>query len=65
MRKSVLFILSLLLSVLLCDAQQISIPRIDLMPNKPSPYVMREWKQVALDYDDFVFNTEKPATTFR
>lgn len=59
MRKSVLFLLPLLLSVLLCDAQQRSIQRIDLMPNKPSPYVMREWKQVTLDYDNFVFNTEK------
>jgi len=38
------------------SAQQISISRIDRMPNMPSPYLMRDWKKVALDYDAFVFN---------
>jgi hypothetical protein len=37
--------------------QQISIPRVELMPNTPSPYVMRDWKQVARGYDSLVFNT--------
>jgi hypothetical protein len=38
------------------SAQQIDIPRVDLMPNHPSPYVMRNWKQVAIGYDSLVFN---------
>jgi hypothetical protein len=38
------------------QGQQISISRIDLMPNAPSPYLMRNWKQVALGYDSLVFN---------
>ncbi len=38
-------------------AQQVSIPRIDLMPNIPSPYLMRNWRQVAMGYDSLVFNT--------
>ncbi|MGA9407733.1 MAG: LamG-like jellyroll fold domain-containing protein [Bacteroidota bacterium] len=38
-------------------AQQISIPRIELMPNKPSPYLMRDWKGVAIGYDSLVFNS--------
>ncbi|MDO8550685.1 MAG: hypothetical protein Q7S39_11125, partial [Ignavibacteria bacterium] len=37
-------------------AQQISINRIDQMPNTPSPYEMRDWKQVAIGYDNFIFN---------
>ncbi|MCU7497087.1 MAG: T9SS type A sorting domain-containing protein [Ignavibacteria bacterium] len=37
-------------------SQQISIPRIDLMPNLPNPYVMRDWKKVASGYDSLVFN---------
>ncbi len=37
-------------------AQQISINRIDQMPNAPSPYEMRNWKQVAISYDNFVFD---------
>ena len=32
------------------------------MPNKPSPYVMRDWKQVALNYDHLVFDTSKTGT---
>ncbi len=37
-------------------AQQISIPRIELMPNLPQPYAMRDWKSVAKGYDSLVFN---------
>lgn len=37
--------------------QQLTIPRIDLMPNTPSPYFMRDWKQVTKGYDSLVFNT--------
>lgn len=37
-------------------AQQIKIERIEQMPNKPEPYIMRNWKQVALDYDSIAFN---------
>ena len=47
---------------LLANAQQLSIPRIDLMPNMPSPYVMRDWKQVALNYDNLVFDTSRTGT---
>jgi hypothetical protein len=37
-------------------AQQIDIPIIDSMPNKPIDYVMRDWKRVAIGYDSLVFN---------
>lgn len=37
-------------------AQQININRIEIMPNKPDPYLMRNWKQVAIGYDSLVFN---------
>ncbi|MDR3667655.1 MAG: T9SS type A sorting domain-containing protein [Ignavibacteriaceae bacterium] len=40
----------------LADAQQVSITRVDLMPNKPSPYLMRNWKNTALGYDSLVYN---------
>jgi len=38
------------------NAQQININRIEQMPNIPTPYEMRDWKQVALGYDNFVFD---------
>ncbi|MEO8399992.1 MAG: laminin G, partial [Ignavibacteriaceae bacterium] len=37
-------------------SQQININRIEQMPNKPSPYLMRDWKKAALGYDSLVFN---------
>jgi len=37
-------------------ADQISISRIEQMPNFPQPYQMRDWRQVAIDYDDFIFD---------
>ncbi len=43
-------------------AQQINIPRIEKMPDFPTPYLMRDWKQVAIDYDQFVFITSKTGT---
>lgn len=57
-------ILALLLfvAVTVCTSQQISIPRIDAMPNRPSPYVMRNWRQVAVGYDSLVFNPNLTGT---
>jgi hypothetical protein len=36
---------------------QISIGRVDLMPDLPAPYQMRDWKNVARKYDDYVYST--------
>ena len=37
-------------------ARQISIARVEEMPNIPQPFKMRNWKQVAKDYDALVFD---------
>ncbi|MDP4276627.1 MAG: hypothetical protein Q8914_03240, partial [Bacteroidota bacterium] len=55
-------IMLLLGSLTFIRAQQRSIPRIELMPDKPSPYLMRDWKQVARNYDAFVFDTSRTGT---
>jgi hypothetical protein len=39
-------------------AQQLSIPRVDLMPDLPQPYLMRDWKAVAQLYDSMVFDLQ-------
>ncbi|WP_160143730.1 LamG-like jellyroll fold domain-containing protein [Chryseolinea soli] len=36
---------------------QIDIARVQQMPNLPSPYLMRDWKDVAVKYDEFIFST--------
>ena len=44
------------------SAQQVPIPRIDLMPNMPSPYLMRDWNRVARSYDSLAFNLNLTGT---
>lgn len=54
-----LLFLQLCIFTLLSFAQQgqLSISRIDKMPDIPAPLLIRDWKTVAHDYDSFVFNT--------
>ena len=40
-------------------AEQIAIPRIEMLSNEPGGYVLRDWKQVAVDYDDISFNPDR------
>jgi len=35
---------------------QRAIPRIEKMPNHPQPYLYKDWKQTALDFDRYVFD---------
>ncbi len=44
------------------SAQQITINRIEQMPNAPSPYLMRDWKAVARGYDSLVFDFNRTGT---
>jgi len=48
--------IALLISSSSLFAQQIVIPRIEMMPDFPQPYEMRNWKRVAQAYDSLVFN---------
>ena len=60
--KRILFLVIFTGIVWLTFAQQIAIPRIDQMPDLPSPYLMRDWKQVAVDYDNLIFDITKSGT---
>jgi hypothetical protein len=35
---------------------QLAIDRVNLMPDQPAPYKMLDWKEKALNYDQYVFN---------
>ena len=35
---------------------QLAIPRVQQMPDFPSPYLMRDWKDVSVKYDQLVFS---------
>jgi hypothetical protein len=41
----------------LAQSGQIDLPRVQQMPNLPSPYLMRDWKDVAKKYDAFIYST--------
>jgi hypothetical protein len=36
--------------------QQLDIPRVNLMPDAPQPYHLKDWKATAVAYDRFVFD---------
>lgn len=48
-----------LTGALMGQSAQIAIPRVEQMPNQPAPYNVRNWKQVALQYDSFVYDLQK------
>ena len=50
------------ISMLCAQVEQIDFARVELMPNEPSPYVMREWNKVAMGYDSFVYDITKTGT---
>lgn len=35
---------------------QFVVPRIEAMPRQPKPYVLKDWKRTALDFDAYVFD---------
>lgn len=51
-----LFLLGFVNLQALAQTGQIEITRVAKMPNMPSPYVMQNWKNVAIKYDSFIYN---------
>jgi len=58
-RLKVILLLCIFTLQLFPQQGQLSISRIDLMPDFPVPFQIRDWNAVALDYDSFVFNVNK------
>lgn len=58
LRKHRIQVIGLFLIVLIKSvySEQINIYRVEQMPNLPQPYLMRDWKQVTIDYDNLVFD---------
>lgn len=38
------------------SVSQRAIPRVDKMPNRPKPYVFKDWKKTAQEFDKYVFD---------
>lgn len=60
MKRLILFILACMFIIQVFAQQgQLSISRIDQMPNVPSPLQIKDWDAVARDYDNLVFDLNK------
>jgi len=60
MSRKPLIILFLILNMFTSiKAQQININRVEQMPNLPTPYFMRDWKEVSRGYDRLVFDLNR------
>ncbi|MBK9015725.1 MAG: laminin G [Saprospiraceae bacterium] len=58
--KYILLILAATFSICSqAQVTQITIPRIAQMPNEPAPFNVRDWRQVAMKYDSFVYDINK------
>ncbi len=62
LRRVVVFAILIAVHACIGIAQQASVPRIDLMPNRPAPYDMLNWKDVARGYDSLVFDFGRTGT---
>lgn len=62
MSKRCFYYIAFFITPFILSAAQISVPRIEKMSDMPSPYLMRDWKKVARDYDNLVFDTGKAGT---
>ena len=60
MRNVIAIALCLILSSCSRDGkvEQITIDRIELMPDHPTPYKMTDWYEKAHHFDQYVFNSE-------
>ncbi|MFZ1454966.1 MAG: laminin G, partial [Saprospiraceae bacterium] len=58
--KYILLIFLLILTKLVAGQQgQINISRIESMPEQPTPYLMRDWKSVAIKFDSFIYDNNR------
>jgi hypothetical protein len=59
MRWLLLIVVTCWLGASHAQENQIDLARIELMPNEPSPYIMRDWKRVAQGYDSMAYDITK------
>ena len=62
LKYKLLFLLLMFTTFLVGQQGQINISRIESMPQQPEPYLMRDWKQVAIKYDSFIYDSNKSGT---
>lgn len=61
---ALLFLTQLPAEKVSAQVNQINISRVTQMPNLPAPYIMRDWKDVAIKYDELIFSTSAAGQYF-
>jgi hypothetical protein len=60
MKQILLYIILLIPAVPVYSQQnQLSIPRVDMMPDLPAPFFIRNWELVTYNYDSLIFDLNK------
>jgi hypothetical protein len=62
--QKLMMVIACLFTLSYAISQQINIPRIDEMPSLPSPYIMRDWSDVARKYDSLVFDRNRTGSNW-
>ncbi len=58
-QKTTFYILLFFTQIAWAQPGQIAVPRVEMMPNQPAPYDMRDWKQAAIKFDAFVYDLQQ------
>ncbi len=61
---AIICFLLILSSPLHSQQRQLTLTRVDQMPDFPAPYLMRDWKRVAEMYDTLIFSMPQEGTHF-
>lgn len=59
MRLKVFILWMLICRVVSGQSGQVNIQRVELMPAQPAPYELRNWREVAIQYDSFVYDISR------
>lgn len=64
MKYTFLVVFSCIVFSAVAQTGQLTINRVSQMPDLPAPYVMRDWKDVAVKYDQFIYVTSHTGEHF-
>lgn len=59
MRRKLFIGFALVSSVACAQTGQVGVPAVDRMPDMPRPYVLRDWRKVAQDFDGIAFDFQR------
>jgi hypothetical protein len=62
--QKLMLVIACLFTLSYAFSQQINVSRIEEMPSMPSPYLMRDWSDVATKYDSLVYDMNRTGSNW-